>query len=281
MRKIETIRELREICEKERPFLEKPLPLTAIYITKLLLYTRITANQVTLLNIFVGLSVGAFFIYGHNWSMLVGALVWCLHGVLDYTDGQVARYRGTSGLSGAYLDRLTHQIVDPYIFISIAFGLYSTFHNVVVFAFGFSAGVSMLLYRLTSYNTYIGAVEARLHYLETDTQPREALEIDDPSPGEITPHRTLASRLPIIYSIASYMPGYGIILMLLVAAVIDLVAGPWTIGSFNFNSVYIYLCLWGVLTPISWLAFAWIAVRTKSTERLYAKLFGRPGQEGT
>jgi len=279
VRKVESIGELRKICEKKEPLLERPISFIALYITKLLLYTGITANQVTLLNIFVGITAGVFFIYGHNWSMLVGALVWCLHAVLDYTDGQVARYRGTAGLTGTYCDKLAHQIVDPYIFITIAFGLYNAFHSIVIFAFGFSAAVSMLLYRLTTYNTYICAVEERLNCLENNTQPK-VLEMDDLKPEGITPHGILESRLPVIYSLVTYMPGYGMVLMFLVAAVIDLVAGPWAIGSFNFNSVYIYLCLGGVLTPLPWLAFAWIAVRTKSTERLYAKLFGRPGQGG-
>ncbi|MFC1940387.1 CDP-alcohol phosphatidyltransferase family protein [Chloroflexota bacterium] len=276
MKKVESIAQLRRICEKEEPFLERPVSFIAVCLTKLFLYTGISANQVTLLSIFIGLGAGIFFVYGQNWSMLVGSLMWCLHGVLDYSDGQIARYRCTAGLTGTYLDKLAHQIVDPYIFITIAFGLYSTFHSAVVFAFGFSAGISMLLYRLATYNTYICIVEERLHYLEDNTSSVEEPKADTLSPKEITPHGALASRLPFIYALACYMPGYGMIIMLLVATVIDLLTGPWAVGPFTFNSVYIYLCLWGILTLFPWTAFAWLAVKNRSTERLYAKLFGQP-----
>lgn len=288
VRKIKPIRELRKICGKEYPLLHRPIAFVAVYITKLLLYTRITANQVTLLNIFVGIIAGGFFIYGHNWSMLVGALLWCLHLLLDFVDGQVARYRGTAGLTGAYFDRMADQIVEFYVFLTISFGLYSTFHDVAILAFGFLAAMSSLPSRgFPADLIYICAVEARLHYLETNTQPKEALEIGELNPEETKNlHRASASRLPIIsiiYNIYTHMPMYTVHLMFLVAAIIDMIIGPWTTGSFDFDSVYICLCLWGVLTPLSWLswsAIAWVAVRNKSTERLYAKLFSRPDQGG-
>ena len=288
MRKVESIGELRKICGKEYPLLERPIAFTAVFVTKLLLYTGITANQVTLLGIFVGVIAGGLFIYGHSWSMLVGALVWCLHAALDFVDGQVARYRGTAGLTGAYLDSLSGKIIGFYIFLTIAFGLYSAFHDVVILAFGFSAACFSIGLGFATNHSYICAVEARLRYLGTDTRAEEALEIDKPNLEEITSHGVSASRLPIIstiYNIAGHMPMpmYTPPLMFLVAAIIDIITGPWTIGSFDFNSVYIWLGLWGIgIVPASlfWLATAWIAVRNKSTERLYAKLFGRPGQGG-
>ncbi|MFC1940385.1 CDP-alcohol phosphatidyltransferase family protein [Chloroflexota bacterium] len=288
MRKVESIGELRKICGKEYPLLERPIAFFAVHVTKLLLYTGITANQVTLINLFVGIIAGVLLMYGHSWSMLVGALVWCLHAALDFVDGQVARYRGTAGLTGAYLDSLSDKIVGFFIFLAIAFGLYSTFHDAVILALGFSAACFSIGHGFVTNRSYICAVEARLRYLETYARVEEGVEIDEPNLREMNSDEVSASQLPIISTFCNVlihlrMPMYTPPLMFLVAAIVDIITGPWTIGSFDSNSVYIWLGLWGmgiVPTCLVWLATTWIAVRNESTERLYARLFGRTGRGG-
>lgn len=117
----------------------------SIYITKLFLYTPITANQVTVLWCIVGITAGILFSFGNYWHSIIGGLLVQLLLVLDRTDGEISRYRGTSSLKGEYLDRLCHNISYPCMFTGITFGVYVNYHSIWAFIFGFSATIFFLL----------------------------------------------------------------------------------------------------------------------------------------
>jgi phosphatidylglycerophosphate synthase len=69
--------------------------------------TRITADQVTLASLAVGLLGGHFFLY-RSWLLnAIGLLLLVGSDVLDSADGQLARLRGTSTRLGAVLDGLS------------------------------------------------------------------------------------------------------------------------------------------------------------------------------
>ena len=148
MVKMPPISELRRICQPPREeswwftYIGRPI---SIYLTKLLLYTPITGNQVTILMLIAGVAAGTLFISGNYWYSIAGALLFMLSILLDLVDGEVARYRKASSLRGWYLDRLTHNIVYPYIFVGISFGGYADFHDIRIFIFGFSASLFVLL----------------------------------------------------------------------------------------------------------------------------------------
>ena len=73
---VESIEELRKICQRRdvryQNAVEKFSRKFSIYFTKLLLCTGITANQVTLLNILIGMIAGVFLAYGYPWATLIG-----------------------------------------------------------------------------------------------------------------------------------------------------------------------------------------------------------------
>lgn len=269
---VESIKELRRICQKEYiPPSETIIRKVSIYVTKLLLYTRISANQTTGLSIVVGIVAGVFFIFGDKWSILIGALLLWLSYILDYSDGEVARYRGSASLTGSYIDKLNHIIVEPFSFAALSFGIYNTFHDVTVFAFGFSAAISILLIKLAVDNTYASVVEARLHAISKGTSftvPETYVEH-----GEASPQDYLASHLPILYSIGDFMISSGRVAIVLLAAILDIVLAPFTIGVFTFNVIYIFVVLWGLATPFGWLGLVLIAIRRRSSDNLYLKLF--------
>lgn len=107
-----------------------------IYITKLLLYTPITANQVTLLSMIAGFAAGVLFGFGTHFQSLAGALLLQLWLILDCVDGEVARYRGTTGICGKYVDTLNHCMTEPFVFLCVGFGLYVLFDNISIFVLG-------------------------------------------------------------------------------------------------------------------------------------------------
>lgn len=140
---VESIKELRRICGKEKK--ERGLVLfyreISFYITKVLLYTPISANQVSLLAMVVGLIASVLFVFGNPWFSLIGAFLLYLWLIGDFCDGNIARYRGTVGGIGGTLDWLNIRVVPHILFICLAIGIYNQLSDPRAFVFGFSATI--------------------------------------------------------------------------------------------------------------------------------------------
>jgi phosphatidylglycerophosphate synthase len=151
MRKVPSIRELRPICQTAESaahdsWLAKYLwRKISIIFTKLLLYTPITANQVTLLWFVIEIVGSTLFIFNIYAYSIIGAILLFLSHILDGTDGEVARYRKSGSLKGAYLDFVFHNIASPYIFVGLAFGLFAGSHDYRILVVGFSAALFLIL----------------------------------------------------------------------------------------------------------------------------------------
>ena len=75
-----------------------------IRIARTLVPTRISADQVTVWSILIGLVAGHLFVYTSRWINAVGLLLFLVSEVFDSADGQLARLRGTSTRVGRTLD---------------------------------------------------------------------------------------------------------------------------------------------------------------------------------
>ena len=131
----ESIRELREKLQKNQlghPILQRVL---SIYITRAILPTRITANQVTVAMLLVGVASAVPFFYGHiGWGLFLSYL--CI--LLDASDGEVARYRKSYSLRGIYLDLVNHLAIQSWFFLALGYAVAETqtgaMHDVVLIA---------------------------------------------------------------------------------------------------------------------------------------------------
>ena len=116
------ISELRKICQKERydDLHQVVMRRFSIYFTKLLIKTNITANQLSIINVFIGLAAALIFLLpkGIHWFFVPAALI--LVTILDHSDGELARFRNESSLTGLFVDRLLPVVIFPFILICIA-----------------------------------------------------------------------------------------------------------------------------------------------------------------
>jgi phosphatidylglycerophosphate synthase len=101
----------------------------SIRITWLLLHTRLSANGVTLLGIGAGLAGGLLLAWNELWPLVGGLLLLQLSFVVDYSDGEVARYRaherGTvTDAGGAFVDWIGHYYVPAVAIGALAFGAF-------------------------------------------------------------------------------------------------------------------------------------------------------------
>jgi len=141
---VESIKELRKICQEGAS--PGPYRVVSIYITKFLLYTPITANQTTVLYIVIGLIAAVLFASGNYWWSLAAAILAIISYILDYVDGEIARYRKHSSTGGMFLDLLAHSTINPSIIAGISLGIYRNYQDSRIFLFGFIASVSIGLF---------------------------------------------------------------------------------------------------------------------------------------
>lgn len=117
---MESIKELRERLQKNQlghPILQRVL---SIYITRAILQTRISANQVTIAMLLVGVASAIPFFFGYIWTGLALSYL-CI--LLDASDGEVARYRKTYSLKGIYLDLINHLAIQAWFFLGLGYAV--------------------------------------------------------------------------------------------------------------------------------------------------------------
>lgn len=156
---MESIRELRRQLQEEkvhpigwsRPWGYKLFQRgPSIYITRLLLSTRITPTAVTISGIVLGI-FGCF-------AMLQFAWQWKLFGIFllytsilaDKVDGEIARYKKIFSLRGIYWDEISHLILPPLFWISLTFGIstITTYELRDLFSMGMSGALALTVIRV-------------------------------------------------------------------------------------------------------------------------------------
>ena len=124
-----SIAELRAVCQPpsvtERSnaehwvadlYLRKMSP----YLTRFLLKTPITANGVTYLMIFTGLSISAALQIPGMLGLVLAFFLSQLQMLWDCCDGEVARWRNTQSPKGVFLDRVGHYLTESLLPIALA-----------------------------------------------------------------------------------------------------------------------------------------------------------------
>ncbi|MGP3951615.1 CDP-alcohol phosphatidyltransferase family protein [Streptomyces sp. 7N604] len=89
--------------------------------TRHLVNTRISPNQLTHLMVVAGVLAGAALLVPGLAGALLGALLIQLYLLLDCVDGEVARWRKQTSITGVYLDRIGHYLSEAALLVG--FGL--------------------------------------------------------------------------------------------------------------------------------------------------------------
>jgi phosphatidylglycerophosphate synthase len=91
----------------------------SIYITRLLVPTRVTPNGITWVMLLCGLLASLALTVPHLWGALVAFALIQVQGTLDCSDGELARWRDQRGASGIYLDRIAHYVTDGTLAVAV------------------------------------------------------------------------------------------------------------------------------------------------------------------
>lgn len=102
----------------------------SILITRGLLPTGISANQTTVLGILIGLGGAGLLAYNRAWSQVTGLALLQLSFLLDFCDGEIARFERQvegkqGGAGGEYLDWVGHYYVPAAITMALGWAVFS------------------------------------------------------------------------------------------------------------------------------------------------------------
>jgi phosphatidylglycerophosphate synthase len=252
---MESISELREKCqgclhvkEADTRYAALVARKVSIYFTWLLLHTQISANQTTFLFIILGLIGSACFIPGTFLFSLIGALVLQVWFIFDCVDGEIARYRGTSSVTGSYFDLMAHDIVNSSLFLCLSCGVYNGTASPIAgsafcFVFGFSAVFSLFLIKLTWLNKVrVLLIEGR-HSENKDTPGEGSFEL-----GQVSSSLGgTGSGLQRLYAKVSFLFRFpGIMNIICVAAI--------------FERIDVFLIVYGLILPPLWIVMIYRSV---------------------
>lgn len=120
-------------------------------LTRLLLPTGISPNQVTIGSIAIGIAGGGCFALGTPRAAALGALLFLASTIIDGCDGEIARLTFRESVFGARLDVLGDNVVHLFLFGGIAVGLYRRSGDPVVAWLGLVLVLGVLLAMATVY----------------------------------------------------------------------------------------------------------------------------------
>ena len=118
----------------------------AVPVAALVLRTPLTANQVTVIWIILGVVGSVFLAVPFRWSAWAGALCVFLHTVLDFSDGVVARARHNVSSTGIFLDRIGHDLIYPFLMFALALRGTKDWPPTFILTVGFVASLAFFLY---------------------------------------------------------------------------------------------------------------------------------------
>jgi len=265
---VESIGELRKICVKSGPsqIYNRLLRPVSIYVTKILLYTPITANHVTIFMIMLGVFGSAMLFMGY---FAFGLILLHMTVLLDDVDGEIARYRKSMGFLGKFIDEIFHAVTTPLMFFGFAFGVYKMHPNDLLLVFGFLSAVFSRSVVMPAIFDVIASQKIR------GTMPQlKKVSVGDVAEfeGQAKRHKNLFIRLyHFLRNIWAFPSSLVLLTVLYIWEVINLSYG--LVPEFAV-SVFFFVIFGTYVTLNQVLSFTF-HTRKNSIDSFYAFLFGR------
>lgn len=102
----------------------------SIYFTMVLVRTKITANGVTGLMILAGWCIAGSLLIPGMWGAILAVFFSQVQMYIDCCDGEVARWRGTSGAKGVFLDKVGHYTTESLVAVALGVRAVGEWQNV-------------------------------------------------------------------------------------------------------------------------------------------------------
>ncbi len=101
----------------------------SLHVDPFLVNTRITPNQLTYLMVVVGIAGGAVLLVPGLTGAILAAVLFQIYLLLDCVDGEVARWRKQTSITGVYLDRIGHYLCEAALLVGFGVRGADVFHQ--------------------------------------------------------------------------------------------------------------------------------------------------------
>jgi phosphatidylglycerophosphate synthase len=268
-----SVAELRRTCQDPvRGFALRHDPLyraVSIHLTRLAIRAGARPHQVTLLSLGAGLAAALALAELTPLRLLLALALIQIYLVLDYVDGELARFRGLASLGGRWLEQAGCYAVDPFLILGLGGGTALLLDARWPLALGVLGALTQLYFALAP--VLVTAVITSVHMGTLDRSRGEAT----PAPtAEVPPldrwGRALAASYPLYRRLRFPFFHPNLLLLLSLACVGDL-----ALGSHGPLCAPLLLVAYGLATPPMALWQALLIVHLRVAEERYRALYLR------
>ncbi len=270
---VESLKELEAICQKPHwqevgnwmvRKIERPL---ALHVTRLLLHTSITADQVTALSIAVGVLGGITFFSSNSVLFLLGVILFHVWYLLDHVDGQVARYRKSTSITGVYFDFLTHYIVHAFFFLGLGLQAYFRELHLAFLFLAIGGGLGSVLLGVF----YDARYKAFFHSL-TKMKQAEWVGYQDPL-AQLSGEESKVKEMSLVQRALSWLYKSTEIHVALNIVTVIAVLGLWWESFLGLPWSYLLAVYYGLLIPAIFAARSYAHIRSRRIDSEFQQLF--------
>lgn len=175
----ESISELRIKCQhsyhgwSKQPWLFLQIRKISIYVTWVLLHTPLSPNAISVFAIGTGVVASISLATGH---LILGLILVQLAIILDFSDGEVSRYRNQRSKEGSYLDKIYIFLVHPALFAGVALYEFGVGGEFLILTAGFVNVISIFLFCMVI--EYGRQVIVWRHFIKFISDPNSIAEFD-------------------------------------------------------------------------------------------------------
>ncbi|MFC9631980.1 CDP-alcohol phosphatidyltransferase family protein [Streptomyces mirabilis] len=187
----------------------------SLRVTRLMLGTRVSPNQITTVMVFAGVLSGVALVVPGLGGAVLSVLFTQMYLLLDCVDGEVARWRRQFSPLGVYLDRLGAYLADAAVMVGMGIRAAELGLNLYLVA-GLAAAIGVLLLKSSS---------DLVHVARSDSGMQKAT---DQSVVPRSSGLARVRRLTSAVGLHRLVNGIECTILLLVTAIVDLSLGDLT-----------------------------------------------------
>lgn len=191
----------------------------SLHIDPYLVNTRITPNQLTYLMVVVGVIGGAVLLVPGLTGAILAAVLFQIYLLLDCVDGEVARWRKQTSITGVYLDRIGHYLCEAALLIGFGVRGADVFHQ--------NGAATNWLWAFLGTLAALGAIliKAETDLVDVARQRSGLPAVKDEASVPRSSGLALARRAAAMLKFHRLVGGIEASLFILAAAVLDMVRG--------------------------------------------------------
>jgi archaetidylinositol phosphate synthase len=230
----ERYRQIESVTKYSNYYLGRCYTWLSTPITDLAARMGLHPNVMTLISLVLGLTACGFFLWGDKTSLIIGAVILYVSYVLDWCDGQLARFTGKMSPFGGWLDQICDRIKEFAYVSTLAVGAYNSTADVTVFYW--ALGALFFLFLLE----YYGQMNRAIPESKAASETAAAVAPETPPMGRPTGNRR---KIVIDFSIDEQ---YAVVCLGIVFA-----GAKWTLVS-----IVLISALFAVYKPLkAWLRY--------------------------